>query len=161
MTAKCSKVSLICSVLCLHSRELGLEVEGSLEVTFLCSLVFQGGIFLSQAVLLGVDFALKAWKRLFNFTLHVFLWLYRAAGIVGRGSELSELQLLGRRLRLLMLGMCVASHVLSVGWVFKCHTAGGGFCCCFWELDFWRESILPEETVLSTWFHFCRAPMQD
>lgn len=49
MTAKCPKVSQICSVLCLPNRDLGLEVEGSLEVTsLLCNLILHGGISLPQ-----------------------------------------------------------------------------------------------------------------
>lgn len=64
-------------MLCLHSRELGLEVEGSLEVgSLLCNLVLQGGISLSPAVLIEVDFALikrlkQAVERV-NFFLHAF-----------------------------------------------------------------------------------------
>lgn len=108
MAEKCSKVSQICSVLCLHSWELGLEVEGSLEVgSLLCNLILQGGISLSPAVLIGVDFALikrlKQAVQCVNFFSACFLWLYRAAGVVGWGSELPELQLLGKSLRLLQL----------------------------------------------------------
>lgn len=58
-----------------------------------------------------------------------FWWLYRAAGIVGWGSELSELQVLGKRLHLLLAARawgCVWHPTACVEfWLVQ------GWGCCF------------------------------